>query len=69
MARKDRDEPSTEELRTAAAGRESDERNLLDESVTKDEAHQHERRADKQAYLKRKLEERQESERSAEGDE
>ncbi len=60
-----KDEPSTEELRTVAAERESEERDRLEGSVTKDEAHQHRRRADKQAYLKEKLEERAESERRA----
>ena len=63
---KDKDEASTEELRTVAADRESEERDLLGESATKDEADQHRRRADKQAYLKEKLEERAESERRAE---
>ena len=69
MPAKKRDEPSTEELRTVAAEREGEERELLDESATKDEADQHRRRADKQAYLKGKLEERERSERRARGDE
>jgi hypothetical protein len=36
--------------------------------VTEDEAHQHERRADKSAYLERKLAEREASERRARGE-
>jgi hypothetical protein len=60
------EDPSTEELRALQKGREQEERQALDESATKDEAHQHRRRADKSAYLREKLEERAESERQAE---
>ena len=60
-----RDDPSTEELHAVQRKRETEERDLLDESSTSDEAKQHERRAEKHSYLKQKLEERAESERRA----
>ncbi len=59
-------EPSTEELRVIQAKRETAERDDAATSETEEEANQHKRRAEKSAYLKEKLAERQESEREAE---
>ena len=58
-----RREPTTEELRRAQQERTTDEHEAIDTSVTPDEEHQHRRRADKSAYLERKLAERERSER------
>ncbi|MGZ8666020.1 MAG: signal recognition particle-docking protein FtsY, partial [Solirubrobacterales bacterium] len=63
MAKK---EPTTEELRRVQHERTTDEHLAIDKSVTEDEAHQHERRADKAAYLAEKLAERERAERRAE---
>ena len=41
----------------------TEEMELLPKSITPDEEHQHRRRADKAAYLERKLAERERSER------
>lgn len=59
------EEPSTEELRIAQAERETAERTRAEHGVTEEDTDQHERRADKAAYLRKKLEERAESEREA----
>jgi hypothetical protein len=53
------DEGETDEMRDDQAAREREERRLADETGE----HAHERRADKHAYLREKLEEREESER------
>jgi hypothetical protein len=50
-------------MRAAQEERLREEREQADEAPTEDEAEQHARRADKAAYLKKKLEERAESER------
>jgi hypothetical protein len=64
MARhKDREEPSTEELRRKKVEEATGEHEAIPGSSTPDEAHQHSRRADKAAYLARKLAERERSER------
>lgn len=63
MAKK---EPTTGELRRVQHERTTDEHLAIDKSATEDEAHQHERRADKAAYLESKLSERERSERRAE---
>lgn len=63
MAKK---EPSTGELRRLQQERTTDEHQAIETSATEDEAHQHERRADKAAYLAEKLAERERSERRAE---
>ena len=55
----------TQEMRIAQAQREEHERRLADEEPTDPGTQAHERRADKAAYLKRKLAERAESERRA----
>jgi hypothetical protein len=56
-------EPTTEELRQAQHERTTEEHEAVDTSMTPDEAHQHERRANKSAYLERMLAERARSER------
>jgi hypothetical protein len=58
------EDPTTQELRVRQMKREEDARVHADEAP-EEETSQHERRADKAAYLKRKLEERAESERRA----
>jgi hypothetical protein len=58
-------EPSTRELRIRQKERVTEEHKAVDQSATKDEADTHERRADKSAYLERKLAERERSERDA----
>jgi hypothetical protein len=63
MAKK---EPTTGELRRLQQETATDEHLAIDQSATVDEAHQHERRADKAAYLAEKLAERERSERRAE---
>jgi hypothetical protein len=55
-------EPTTEELRQVQHERTTEEHEAVDTSVTPDEAHQHDRRADKSAYLERMLAERARSE-------
>ena len=67
MPKRDRKEQSTEELKRVQHERTTDEHRAIDESVTKDEADQHKRRAAKAAYLERKLAERERSERRARG--
>jgi hypothetical protein len=62
MARK---EPTTEELRRKQHERVTEEHEAIPDSVTPDEERQHRRRASKAAYLERKLEERERSERQA----
>jgi len=61
------EDPKTEELRVDQIVRERQERTAADEAIVPDEAEQHDRRADKAAYLKRKLDERAEAERRAAG--
>jgi hypothetical protein len=56
-------EPTTEELRQAQQERATEEHEAVDTSMTPDEADQHRRRANKSAYLERKLAERERSER------
>ncbi len=58
-------EPSTKQLKAIQAARETSEHEALKESGTEGEARQHERRADKAAYLREKLEERAAAEREA----
>lgn len=60
--------PTTEELRLSQLRRESAERREADAAVTEPETDQHERRAEKADYLRRKLEERAEAERRAEAE-
>ena len=59
------DDPSTEELRTVQAQRELDERERAQQAEQTGEipaVHAHERRADRAAYLREKLDEQAESE-------
>ena len=59
-------DPTTEELRIAQVKREAAERAAAEHAPDDDEGTgQHEARADKAAYLRRKLEERAEAERRA----
>ncbi len=57
-------EPTTEELRQPE--RATEEHQAVDASATRDEAHQHQRRANKSAYLERMLAKRERSERGDE---
>ena len=56
-------DPSTEELRALQAEREEAERELAARSPDPREERAHERRAERAAYLREKLEEQAESER------
>jgi sRNA-binding protein len=60
--------PTTKELKHEQAVREAEENARLAESDQPEEARQHERRSEKAAYLKGKLEERERAEREATGD-
>jgi hypothetical protein len=55
--------PSTEELRTLQAEREEAEREMAEQARDPREERTHERRADRAAYLREKLDEQAESER------
>lgn len=59
------EDPTTEELRVEQLQREATERERAGGSTDPDEAEQHERRAEKSAYLREKLEQRAEAERQA----
>ena len=59
------EDPTTEELRVRQMKREEDARVRAEESPEEADTQQFDRRADKAAYLKRKLEERAEAEREA----
>jgi len=59
-------EPTTRELKQAQQEKATGEHRAIETSDTPDEAHQHDRRAEKSAYLARKLAERERSEREAE---
>jgi hypothetical protein len=65
MVERKQTDTSTHELRRDQAERKDDERERVAESVTPDEEDQHRRRADKAAYLERKLAERERAERDA----
>jgi hypothetical protein len=56
-------EPTTEELRQAQHERTTEEHEAIDASVTPDEEHQHQRRAEKSTYLEEMLAKRARSER------
>ena len=60
------DDPTTEELRVAQLQREQAERDRAARGTSEDDTEQHERRAEKAAYLRDKLEERARAEREAE---
>jgi hypothetical protein len=57
------EDPKTEELRVEQTEREAAERARAAQSALDEDTDQHERRADKAAYLREKLEERARSER------
>ena len=61
-------DPTTEELRVRQMKREEDARVRADEAPDEHDTAQFDRRADKAAYLKRKLEERERAEREAAGE-
>ena len=60
------DEPTTGELRAVQVSRESQERRAAEQADSEEETAQHDRRAEKSAYLREKLEEREKAERRAE---
>ena len=60
------EDPTTEELRLEQAGREAEERERARAAGSPDDTEQHERRAEKAEYLRRKLQERSEAEREEE---
>ena len=64
----DDDTPETKELKREQALREEEEKARVAESEQPEEARQHQRRGEKAAYLKEKLEERERAEREAAGD-
>ena len=59
------DDASTEELRIGQADREEREREAAERADGDQEAAQHDRRAEKSAYLRSKLEERERAERES----
>jgi hypothetical protein len=60
-------DPKTEELQVAEVQRELAERHRARDAEESPEEHVHERRADKHAYLREKLDERARSEEVADG--
>jgi hypothetical protein len=62
------EDPTTAELRAQQAEREADERSEADAAASEEDTAQHERRADKAAYLRKKLEERADAERDPRDD-
>jgi hypothetical protein len=60
------EDPTTQELRIAQLNREAAERDRAERARTDDDAEAHAKRADKNAYLRQRLEERAEAEREAE---
>jgi hypothetical protein len=56
------DEPDTQELRKAQLQREMAEAELAESAVDEEELAQHQRRAEKAQYLRKKLEDREASE-------
>ncbi len=59
------DDPTTGELRAVQVSREARARRAADRADSEEETAQHDRRAAKSAYLRAKLEEREEAERRA----
>jgi hypothetical protein len=62
---RDAEDPTTEELRVRQQLREEEARVQSDRAPDEHDTAQFDRRADKAAYLKRKLQEREEAERKA----
>ncbi len=63
LAESSPEDPSTDELRISQLRREATEREDADRAATEDDFERHQRRAEKAAYLREKLEERAEVER------
>ena len=61
-------DPKTEELRIEQVQREMAERDQASEAAEEADEHTHERRAERAAYLKKKLDERAKSEEELESD-
>lgn len=61
----DDDNPTTEELRAVQSEREDASRQAAERADSEEETAQHDRRAEKSAYLRQKLEEREQAERRA----
>lgn len=61
------EKPITEELRRAQSERAAVERERADAAIDEQESRQHRRRAEKAQYLRRKLDQRAESERETDG--
>jgi hypothetical protein len=59
------DEPTTQELKLSQLRREMEEREAAQKAETDQGTGSHKRRADKAEYLRKKLEQREESERQA----
>ncbi len=59
------EDPITQELRVRQIRREGAERELAEQAPTEDAAEEHGRRAEKNAYLRERLEQRAEAERQA----
>ena len=62
------EDPTTQELRIEQLQRELAERKRADDTPLEDESAQHERRAERAAYLRGRLEQRAEAERRAAAD-
>jgi hypothetical protein len=62
------EDPSVEDLRRRQRSQERAEAEQIADAVTPAEAARHQRRAEKARYLREKLEERERSERDADGD-
>jgi hypothetical protein len=62
------EDPTTQELRVQQLRREGAERERAEHAPTEDAAEQHARRAEKNAYLRERLEQRAEAERAASGE-
>jgi hypothetical protein len=62
------EDPTTQELRREQTERESKERGEAEQTELDEDTAQHERRADKAAYLREKLEERADAERREQSD-
>jgi hypothetical protein len=62
------EDPTTQELRREQAERESRERDEAGQTPQEEDTAQHERRADKAAYLREKLEQRADAERRKQDD-
>jgi hypothetical protein len=63
------EDPTTQELRIEQLQREAVERDRAEQAPTDDAAEAHAKRAEKNAYLRERLEERARAEREAAGDE